>query len=65
MNSSNQGNYIRQQRLERRMSHRQLAICVGVSRMTIVRLEQKGVMKVGLVALLAKALGVPVAKLLS
>lgn len=64
MGNLSQGSFIRDRRIEKGLSHQQLAIYTGVSRMTIVRAEQRGIAKPSLIMPLARALDVSVEKLL-
>jgi len=65
MRESKQGSYLREVRLAKGFSHQRLACCTQLSRMTIIRAEQRGVKTVPLLIKLAKALEIDPVTLLN
>ncbi len=64
-NHKRQASFIRERRLEKGLSCQQVAIYTGTSRSTIIRLEQRGIVRADLVHKIAKILDVSPMTLLS
>lgn len=54
--SQRQGSYLKKCRIEKGFSCQQLANCIGVSRMTLVRAESNGIKRACLIRKIAKVL---------